>query len=87
MPSEDWIQHCKVAQFLYDWQILIAGLFAAVAAAETIWATTKSANREIGAPAKRRPPLRRSKLKRPSVWNVDAPHARASHFTPGLMPL
>jgi hypothetical protein len=49
MPSEDWIQHWKVAQFLYDWQTLIAGALAVLAAAGTIWATIKSANREIAA--------------------------------------
>jgi hypothetical protein len=32
MPLEDWIQHCKVAQFLYDWQTIIAGFVALVAA-------------------------------------------------------
>jgi hypothetical protein len=32
MPSEDWIQHCKVAQFLYDWQTGLAGLIALTAA-------------------------------------------------------
>ena len=49
MPSEDWIQHWKVAQFLYDWQTLIAGVLAVLAAWRTIRATTKSANREIDA--------------------------------------
>ena len=38
MPSEDWIQHCKVAQFLYDWQTLIAGAFALAAAVVAYWA-------------------------------------------------
>jgi hypothetical protein len=38
MPSEDWIQHWKVAQFLYDWQTLIAGVFALAAAGIAYWA-------------------------------------------------
>jgi hypothetical protein len=49
MPIEDWIQHCIVARFLYDWQTLIAGVLAVGAAAVTIWATVKSANREVAA--------------------------------------
>jgi hypothetical protein len=36
-----------VDQFLYDWQTLIAGVLAILAAGGTIWATIKSANREI----------------------------------------
>jgi hypothetical protein len=47
MPLEDWIQHCKVAQFLYDWQTVIAGVLALVAAWLTIRATKRSAEREI----------------------------------------
>jgi hypothetical protein len=39
----------KVAQFLYDWQTLIAGVLAVGAAAVTIWSTIKSANREVAA--------------------------------------
>jgi hypothetical protein len=38
-----------VAQFLYDWQTLIAGVLAVLAAVGTIWATIKSADREIAA--------------------------------------
>jgi hypothetical protein len=38
-----------VAQFLYAWQTLIAGVLAVLAAAGTIWATIKAANREIEA--------------------------------------
>ena len=49
MPLENWIQHCKVAEFLYDWQTFIAGTFAVLAAAGTIWATIRAANREIEA--------------------------------------
>jgi hypothetical protein len=49
MPLENWIQHCKVAQFLYDWQTLIAGILAVLAAVGTIRATISSANREIEA--------------------------------------
>ena len=32
MPLENWIQHSRVDQFLYDWQNLIAGFVALVAA-------------------------------------------------------
>jgi hypothetical protein len=32
MPLESWIQHSRVDQFLYDWQTLIAGALALVAA-------------------------------------------------------
>lgn len=49
MPLEDWIQHCKAAQFLYDWQTLAAGILAVLAAVGTIWATIRSAGREIAA--------------------------------------
>jgi hypothetical protein len=49
MPLEDWIQHCKVAQFLYDWQTLIAGLLALGAAAWTIHATRSTAKDQIKA--------------------------------------
>lgn len=49
MPSEDWIQHWKVAQFLYDWQTLVAGFLAVLAAWRTIRATVKSADREVAA--------------------------------------
>jgi hypothetical protein len=49
MPMEDWIQHCVVARFLYDWQTLVAGALAVLAAVGTIWATIKSADREIAA--------------------------------------
>jgi hypothetical protein len=49
MPLEDWMQHCKVAQFLYAWQTLAAGIVAVLAAVGTIWATIRSAGREIAA--------------------------------------
>jgi hypothetical protein len=32
MAMEDWIQHSTVARFLYDWQTLIAGVLALLAA-------------------------------------------------------
>jgi hypothetical protein len=32
MPLESWIQHSRVNEFLYDWQTLIAGLAALLAA-------------------------------------------------------
>jgi hypothetical protein len=38
-----------VAQFLYDWQTLIAGVLAVLAAWRTIRATVKSADREVAA--------------------------------------
>jgi hypothetical protein len=47
LPLETWIQHSRHDQFLYDWQTLIAGVLAIVAAAVTIWATIRSANREV----------------------------------------
>ena len=49
MPLENWIQHCGVAQFLYDWQTLATGILAVLAAVGTIWATIRSAKREIDA--------------------------------------
>jgi len=49
MPLEDWAQHWAIAKFLYDWQTLIAGLLAVLAAWRTIRATTKSADREVAA--------------------------------------
>ena len=49
MPLEDWILHCTVARFFYDWQRLAAGLLAVLAAGGTIWATMRSAGREIAA--------------------------------------
>jgi hypothetical protein len=47
MPLEDWIQHCGVARFLYDWQTIIAGALALLAASLTIRATKRSTDREI----------------------------------------
>ena len=49
MPSEDWVQHWIAARFLYDWQTLIAGVLAVLAAWRTIRATINSANREVEA--------------------------------------
>ena len=49
MPMEDWIPHWAVARFLYDWQTLIAGVLAILAALLTIRATVRSADREIEA--------------------------------------
>jgi len=49
MPLENWVQHSAHDRFLYDWQTLIAGVLAVGAAAGTIWATIRSANREIAA--------------------------------------
>ena len=49
MPIEGWIQHSIVAQVFYDWQTLIAGVLAVLAAWRTIRATVESANREVAA--------------------------------------
>jgi hypothetical protein len=49
MPLEDWIQHCKVAQFFYDWQTIIAGALALLAAWLTVRATKRATDREIEA--------------------------------------
>ena len=47
MSIEGWIQRWKVAQVFYDWQTLVAGVLAVLAAGATIWSTIRSANREI----------------------------------------
>ena len=49
MPIEDWIQHSKAAQFLYDWQTVIAGVLALAAAFGTVAATIIIASRQIAA--------------------------------------
>jgi hypothetical protein len=49
MPMEDWIQHSTVARFLYDWQTVIAGVLALLAAFGTIVATMIIARRQIAA--------------------------------------
>jgi hypothetical protein len=49
MPSEDWMQHCKVAQFLYDLADPNREPLRGGRGGGTIWATTESANREIAA--------------------------------------
>jgi hypothetical protein len=49
MPLEGWIQHSRVDQFFYDWQTVIAGVFALVAAFVTILGTSLIANRQIAA--------------------------------------
>jgi hypothetical protein len=49
MPLEGWIQHSRVDQFLYDWQTVIAGVLALVAALVTILATSLIASRQIAA--------------------------------------
>jgi hypothetical protein len=51
MPLEDWIQHCKVARFLYDWQTIFAGFLALAAAVVTVVETRRIANRQIAASA------------------------------------
>jgi hypothetical protein len=47
MPLEGWIQHPRVDQFLYDWQTVIAGVLALLAAIITIWETRRIADRQI----------------------------------------
>lgn len=49
MPLENWIQHSRVDQFLYDWQTVIAGVLALLAAFGTVVATMIIANRQIAA--------------------------------------
>ena len=49
MPIEDWIQHWKAAQFLYDWQNLIAGVFALAAAFFALRAARRKERREAEA--------------------------------------
>jgi hypothetical protein len=46
VPLENWIQHCKVAQFLYDWQTIIAGFAALLAAAIAVLGTERYARRK-----------------------------------------
>ena len=49
MPLENWIQHSRVDQFLYDWQTVIAGVLALLAGFGTVVATMIIANRQIAA--------------------------------------
>jgi hypothetical protein len=49
MPIEEWIKNYVVAKFLYDWQTLVAGFLAVLAALGTIRATIRAADREIAA--------------------------------------
>ena len=53
MPLEGWIRHCPVAQFFYDWQTIIAGLAALLAAIITVWVTLRveqrASRREVDA--------------------------------------
>jgi hypothetical protein len=46
------IHRWNLAQFLYNWQTLAAGLFALLAAVGTIWATRSTASRQIKAARK-----------------------------------
>ena len=39
MPLENWVQHSRVDQFLYDWQTLLGGLLAFAAGFGTVVAT------------------------------------------------
>ena len=47
MPLENWIQHSRVDQFLYDWQTVIAGVLALVAGFGTVAATMIIARKQI----------------------------------------
>jgi len=49
MPLENWIQHSRVNQFLYDWQTVIAGVFALVAAGLAVRAARQRERREVEA--------------------------------------
>ena len=64
MPLEHWIQHCTVARVLYDWQTLIAGVLALLAALWTIRETVRSADREIAASQKQMDPTVRLEQRR-----------------------
>ena len=39
MPLENWVHHSALWPFLYDWQTIIAGFLALLAAVGTIWVT------------------------------------------------
>jgi hypothetical protein len=49
MPLEDWIQHCSVARFFYDWQTVIAGALALGAAWLAVRAAHQRERREVEA--------------------------------------
>ena len=49
MPLENWIQHSRLDQFLYDWQTVIAGVLALAAGVLTVVATMIIAHRQIKA--------------------------------------
>jgi hypothetical protein len=52
MPLESWIQHSRVNEFLYDWQTVIAGLAALVAAFIAVivpeWRARKALRASLG---------------------------------------
>jgi hypothetical protein len=52
MSIKGWIQRWNLPQFLYNWQTLIAGVLAVLAAWRTIRATVESADREVDASQK-----------------------------------
>jgi hypothetical protein len=52
MPLENWIQHSRVNQFLYDWQTVIAGVLALAAGIITVVVTMIIANKQITASRK-----------------------------------
>jgi hypothetical protein len=53
MPLESWIQHSRLDQFLYDWQTLVAGFVALIAALIAVRVTLQvergKADREVDA--------------------------------------
>jgi hypothetical protein len=49
MPLEDWVQHSAAAKFLYDWQTLVAGGLALMAALIAVWAARLKERRETEA--------------------------------------
>jgi hypothetical protein len=49
MPIEDWVQHSRVDRFFYDWQTVIAGVFALAAGILTVVVTMIIARRQIKA--------------------------------------
>jgi hypothetical protein len=49
MPIEHWIQDCIAARFLYDWQNLLAGVFALGAALIVVWASRLQERRQVEA--------------------------------------
>lgn len=51
MPEQlpSYIADCPVVHFIYDWQILVTGILALVAAFGTIWVTRVAAQDQVSA--------------------------------------